>query len=88
MLLRDKVSSLETVIDDTYHKLPPEFLQFGTGRGDQMSIAGSTRETAPDATGASTTGGSILTTSEFFQLPRQLLDLCYGQREFLLLLIE
>jgi len=71
-----------------YHKLPPEFFQFGASRSDQVSIASSTREAAPDAAGASTTGGGILTTSEFLQLPRQLLDLRHSQREFLLLLIK
>lgn len=48
-----------------YHKLPPEFLQFDAGRGDQMTITGGTREAAPDAAGASTTGRGILTTSKF-----------------------
>lgn len=71
-----------------YHKLPPEFLQFGACWGDQVAIAGGTREAAPDAAGTSTTGGGILPTSEFLQLPRQLLDLRHGQREFLFLLIE
>lgn len=77
-------------IDGTrvYHKLSPKFLQFGASRAGQVSVAGGTRETAPDVAGASTTGGGILTAPEFLQLTRQLLDFCYGQRELLLLLIE
>lgn len=71
-----------------YHKLPPEFLQFGAGWGDQVTIASGTCEAAPDAAGTSTTGGGILPTSKFLQLPRQLLDLRHGQWEFLFLLIE
>lgn len=71
-----------------YHKLSPEFLQFGASRGGQVSVAGGTRETAPDVAGASTTGGGILTTPEFLQLPRQFLDFRHSQRELLLLLIE
>lgn len=71
-----------------YHKLSPKFLQFGASRGGQVSVAGGTREATPDVAGASTTGGGILTTPEFLQLTRQLLDLRHGQRKLLLLLIE
>lgn len=71
-----------------YHKLPPELLQLGASRCDQVSIASSPRETAPDAAGTSTAGGSILTTPKLLQLPRQLFDLRHGQRELFFLFIE
>lgn len=74
-----------------YHKLSPELLQLRAGRGDQVSIPGSTRETDAEAAGASTAGADahgILTTPKLLQLPRQLLHLRHSQRELLLLLVE
>lgn len=74
--------------DLVYHKLPPELLQLGASRGDQVSITGGTRKTAADVARSPSTDWSVLAAPKFFQLPRQFLDFRHGQRELLFFLVE